>query len=179
MDLTIPAAVRRAAREFGDATAIAEPGGPRLSYRDLHERTNIVTRALVAGGIEPGDRVAIWSPNTHHWVLAALGALGAGATLVPVNTRYTGPEALDVISRSRARGLIVAGPFLGADRLAMLIAAAADQTDADQTDADQTGAPNVSARRAALPELIVRVPVQAATPAATNPSTGTAPARHA
>jgi acyl-CoA synthetase (AMP-forming)/AMP-acid ligase II len=35
--------------------------------------------------------VAIWSSNTHHWVLGAFGALSAGATLVPVSTRFTGP----------------------------------------------------------------------------------------
>jgi acyl-CoA synthetase (AMP-forming)/AMP-acid ligase II len=79
VDLTIPAAVRRAAREFSDATAIAEPGGPLLSYRKLHERIQAVARALIASGIEPGDRIAIWSPNTGHWVLAALGTLYAGA----------------------------------------------------------------------------------------------------
>ncbi len=126
MPQTIPAAVASAAREFGDAPALAEPGRPRLSYRDLHEQVAAVARALIAEGIAPGDAVAIWSPNTHHWVLGALGALYAGATLVPVNTRFTGPEALDVICRSRARALIVAGPFLGADRLAMLRAAAAE-----------------------------------------------------
>jgi acyl-CoA synthetase (AMP-forming)/AMP-acid ligase II len=123
---TIPAAVASAAREFGDAPALAEPCGPRLSYRQLHEQVAVVARALIAEGVAPGDAVAIWSPNTHHWVLGALGALYAGATLVPVNTRFTGPEALDVISRSRARALIVAGPFLGTDRLATLRAAAAE-----------------------------------------------------
>jgi HIP---CoA ligase len=121
---TIPAVVASAARAFGDAPALAEPGGPRLSYRQLHEQVAVVARALIAEGVAPGDAVAIWSPNTHHWVLGALGALYAGATLVPVNTRFTGPEALDVISRSRARALIVAGPFLGTDRLAALRAAA-------------------------------------------------------
>ena len=73
--------------------------------------------------MQPGERVAIWSPNTHHWVVGALGVLYAGATLVPVSTRFTGHEALDVISRSGARGLIVAGPFLGSDRLTALRAA--------------------------------------------------------
>ena len=120
---TIPAAVARAAREFGDAPALAEPGGPRFSYRELHQRVTTVARALIAEGVAPGDRVAIWSPNTHHWVLGALGALQAGATLVPVSTRFTGHEALDVISRSGARALIVAGPFLGTDRLTALRAA--------------------------------------------------------
>jgi acyl-CoA synthetase (AMP-forming)/AMP-acid ligase II len=127
VDQTIPAALASAAREFGDAPALAEPGGPRFSYRQLNERATAISSVLYADGVVPGDRVAIWSPNTHHWVLGALGALRAGATLVPVNTRFTGPEALDVISRSGASVLIVAGPFLGTDRLAALRAAAAEQ----------------------------------------------------
>jgi len=125
VELTIPAAVARAARDFGDAEALAEPGGPRLSYRDLDERVTAVSGALIDAGVEPGDRVALWAPNGWHWMLAALGTLGAGGTLVPVSTRFTGPEALDVISRSGARTLFVAGGFLGVDRLGALRAAAA------------------------------------------------------
>jgi acyl-CoA synthetase (AMP-forming)/AMP-acid ligase II len=156
VDRTIPAAVRNSARRFGDVTAVAEPGGPRLSYRDLHVRTRTVARALIAGGIEPGDRIALWSPNTHHWILAALGTLYAGGTLVPVNTRFTGTEALDVIGRSQARGLFVAGPFLGADRLAMLTAASR-----------QAGATAAAdARPVSLPPLIVSVPVEPGGPSA-------------
>ena len=144
---TIPAAVARAAGEFGDAPALAEPGGPRFSYRELHQRVVTVARALIAEGVAPGDRVAIWSPNTHHWVLGALGALHAGATLIPVSTRFTGHEALDVIGRSGARALIVAGPFLGTDRLAAL-------RDADDAKRDPAG-PGLGRL-----SLIVRVPIE-------------------
>jgi acyl-CoA synthetase (AMP-forming)/AMP-acid ligase II len=132
--------VDAAAREFGEAVALAEPGGPSLTYAELRYRVRGVAGALIASGVRAGDRVAIWSPNTHHWVLGGLGALYAGASLVPVNTRYTGPEALDVIGRTKARALLVAGPFLGADRLALLRAAAPDDS---------------------LPELIVQIPVEA------------------
>jgi HIP---CoA ligase len=123
VELTIPAALDRAASLFGQHTAIAEPAGPRLTYGELHAQARRIAAALAAAGLQAGDRVAIWSPNTHHWVLAALGAQTAGATLVPVNTRFTGAEALDVIGRSGACALFVAGPFLGADRLAALRAA--------------------------------------------------------
>jgi acyl-CoA synthetase (AMP-forming)/AMP-acid ligase II len=133
--------MRAAAGTFGDAAAMAEPGGPVLSYRDLHDRVRDTARALIASGIEPGDRVALWSPNTYHWVLAGLGALYAGATLVPVNTRFTGPEALDVINRSNAKALVVADQFLGADRHALVAEAAA-----------RAGA--------LLPGLVVRIPVE-------------------
>ena len=110
-----------------------------------------------------GDRVAIWSPNTHHWVLGALGALHAGATLVPVSTRFTGHEALDVIGRSGARALIVAGPFLGTDRLAALRAA----------DDAKRGAAGPGLGRLSL---IVQVPVEAGPASAAGraaPSAGT------
>ena len=146
MKLTIPAAVDRAASLFGAQTAVAEPGGPRLTYADLRDRVAAIAGAFMEQGIEPGDRIAIWSPNTCHWVLGALGALYAGATLVPVNTRFTGPEALDVIARSGARALLVAGPFLGTDRLAELRKAAAG---------DDLPGPGLSQLR-----LIVRIPVE-------------------
>ena len=141
--LTIPAAVASAAREFGDAVALADPlsgpDGPRLSYRELDERVTAVAAALIAEGVAPGDRVAIWAPNTYHWVLAALGALSAGGVLVPVSTRFTGPEALDVISRSGARALFVAGDFLGVDRLGALRAAAGDAGGPDAGGPDAGG----------------------------------------
>jgi acyl-CoA synthetase (AMP-forming)/AMP-acid ligase II len=125
VELTIPGVVAGAAREFGDAEALAEPGGLRLGFRELGERVTEVAAALIGSGVRAGDRVAIWCPNTAHWVLAALGALSAGGTLVPVSTRFTGPEALDVIARSGASVLFVAGDFLGVDRLGTLRAAAA------------------------------------------------------
>lgn len=83
MELTIPAAIAGAAGKFGDGPALAEPGGPRISYHQLLQQTSAVARALIAEGVAPGDRVAIWSPNTHHWVLAAFGALSAGAHAGP------------------------------------------------------------------------------------------------
>ena len=126
MELTVPGAVAWAAREFGDAEALADPGagGVRVSYSELGERVTAVAAALVAEGVRPGDRVAVWAPNGGQWVLAALGALSVGAVLVPVSTRFTGPEALDVIERSGARVLFVTEDFLGVDRLGALRAAA-------------------------------------------------------
>jgi acyl-CoA synthetase (AMP-forming)/AMP-acid ligase II len=67
-------------------------------------------------GIQVGDRVAIWSPNTWHWVVAALATHYAGAVVVPLNTRYTAGEAADILARTEAPLLIAAGEFLGAVR---------------------------------------------------------------
>jgi len=144
VELTIPAALTSAASQFGSNLAIAEPGGHRLTYRELYEQVAAVAAALASAGVDAGERVAIWSPNTRHWIIGALAAQSAGATLVPVNTRFTGPEALDVIGRSRASALFVAGPFLGADRLAAL------------RDADVADPGHLDALR-----LIVSIPVEA------------------
>jgi acyl-CoA synthetase (AMP-forming)/AMP-acid ligase II len=119
MDLTIPAAVARAAREFGDHEAIAGPD-QRLSYAELHAAVCLVARRYAAAGLRRGDRLALWAPNISSWVPAALAALHLGVVLVPLNTRFTGPEADDIIVRSRAKALVVIGPFLGVDRLSTL-----------------------------------------------------------
>ncbi|MEH1126409.1 FadD3 family acyl-CoA ligase [Micromonospora sp. CPCC 206061] len=144
MTFTIPSALIAAARDHGDCPALLQLDGPRLTYVELHERVRTVARALIAAGVDAGDRVAIWTPNTHHWVEAALGASYAGATLVPVNTRFTGYEALDLVRRSGARAIVVADLFLGTDRLRALREAAAGES-------------------AALPDLILRVPVEGGT----------------
>ena len=103
---TIAAAVDAAADRFGDNEAVVD-GEVRLTYHDLRRRVRQLAAALAVGGIRPGDRVAICAPNTWHWVVAALGTSYAGAVLVPVNTRFTAPEMLDVIERSGAAGLVI------------------------------------------------------------------------
>ena len=85
--------------------------------------------ALVASGVAPGDRVAIWAPNGVEWVVALFGLLQAGATLVPVNTRFKGVEAADILARSRARALVTVTDFLGTDYLAMLAASGVELPD--------------------------------------------------
>src|SRR5205823_2556970 len=116
---TIPAMAVSAAARFGDGLAIAD-GDTRMTYAELVEQARRFGAALVASGIRPGDRVAIWAFNSSEWVTALLGLSCAGATLVPINTRWKGPEAADVLRRSRARLLITVTGFLGTDYVAML-----------------------------------------------------------
>ncbi|MGX9293509.1 FadD3 family acyl-CoA ligase [Tsukamurella paurometabola] len=120
MSRTIAAALRDAADRFGEHAAVVD-GDLRISYADLHGRARDVARTLLAEGIRRGDRVAVCAPNGHEWIEAALGAAYIGAVLVPVNTRYTGPEIVDLLVRTRARAFVVAGPFLGVDRLELVV----------------------------------------------------------
>ena len=122
---TTPAALHRAAHEWPAGVALVDEqwdGLPpvRMTWSELLAAVREVAGALVASGIKPRDRVALWSPNSFHWPIAALGVHYAGATLVPLNTRYTTGEALDIIERSEARAVMVSGEFLGTDHLAEL-----------------------------------------------------------
>ena len=122
---TTPAALHDAAGRYGDATAVSDDD-VRLSWSQLLDAVQQTAGALLARGVEPGDRIAIWAPNTYHWVVAALAVHYSGAALVPLNTRYVADEAADVLRRVQAKALFVAGPFLGRDRWSELRAAAPD-----------------------------------------------------
>lgn len=125
LPMTIPAQVFDAATRFADRVAI-EDNGCQILYRDLPRRALTVCRAVMASGINPGDRVAIWAPNNLHWVLAALGLQMAGAVLVPLNTRMKPAEAADILRRSGTRLLFSIGDFLNTDYPAALLDYAPD-----------------------------------------------------
>ena len=122
---TIPELMAAAVDRFGDRLAVVD-GDTELSYAELADRARRFGTALVASGVSPGDRVALWAPNGVAWVEAALGLFEAGAVLVPVNTRFKGMEAADILARSRARVLVTVTDFLGTDHLALLADASAD-----------------------------------------------------
>jgi acyl-CoA synthetase (AMP-forming)/AMP-acid ligase II len=110
---TIGELLERAAREHPDDIAVAD-GDTVLTTSQLRDRARDAARALVACGVEKGVAVGIWAPNSWAWMVAALGAHTIGAIVVPINTRYKGPEAAHVLERSRARVLVTVDGFLGA-----------------------------------------------------------------
>jgi HIP---CoA ligase len=116
---TIPAVAAAAAQRNGAQVAVVE-GDHRLTYAELLEQARAFAAGLVHAGIGPGDRVAIWAPNSTRWIVAVLGVWEAGAVLVPINTRFKGPEAADILERSGTRLLLTVTDFLGTDHVAML-----------------------------------------------------------
>jgi long-chain acyl-CoA synthetase len=64
---------------------------------------------LGARGLEPGDRVAVFAPNSIAWASAALGIQAAGLVLVPVYPATTADQLVHVLGHSKARALFVAG----------------------------------------------------------------------
>jgi acyl-CoA synthetase (AMP-forming)/AMP-acid ligase II len=120
---TIPGMALEGADRFGDAAAFVDQG-LRLSFADVAEGLVRVGRALMAAGVEPGDRVALWAPNSAIWPVAALGVHACGAWLVPLNTRFKGDEAAYIIDRADARVLLVVDSFLETDYVDMVRKAA-------------------------------------------------------
>jgi acyl-CoA synthetase (AMP-forming)/AMP-acid ligase II len=114
--------VRDAARRNGAAEAVV-CGTRRVSFGELVGMVDDAARALLASGIERGDRVAVWAPNSLEWIVAALGVTTAGGVLVPVNTRFKGAEAAFVLARSNARALFTVRGFLDTDYPALLAGA--------------------------------------------------------
>ena len=111
---TIPEMVLSTADRFGDAEAVVD-GPLRLSFAEVVHRIRCAAGAFADLGIEKGDRVAIWAPNSAEWMIAAFGLLTAGGALVPVNTRYKTEEAADIIGRSGAKAVLVLRGFLDQD----------------------------------------------------------------
>ncbi|MGW0751635.1 FadD3 family acyl-CoA ligase [Streptomyces sp. NPDC002587] len=122
---SIAGLVRAAAARYAGREAVVD-GRVRISYAQLGERVERAAAACLAAGVGPGDRVAVWAPNTPEWIVSALGAVCAGAVLVPLNTRFKGTEAAYVLQRSRARLLFVTGTFLGTSYVASLRRAATE-----------------------------------------------------
>ena len=116
---TIPAALLDAVDRGGDREALVD-GDHGWTWNQLGSAIDRATKAYLAAGIEIGDRVAIWAPNCAEWVVALLGLQSAGAVLVPLNTRFKGAEAADILGRSRARILVTVDGFLDNHYIAML-----------------------------------------------------------
>jgi acyl-CoA synthetase (AMP-forming)/AMP-acid ligase II len=102
------------------ANEVLVDGEFRLTYAELPEAVDAYARGFVAAGVDPGGRVAMWAPNCAEWMLAALGALRAGAVLVPMNTRFKGGEAAYILRASGATTLVTVRGFLGVDYPALL-----------------------------------------------------------
>jgi acyl-CoA synthetase (AMP-forming)/AMP-acid ligase II len=122
---TIPAMLRDAVRRTPAAEAVVD-GSRRVDFAALRDMVADAARALLASGIERGDCVAVWAPNSLEWIVAALGVTTAGAALVPINTRFRGVEASFVLARSGARALFTVRGFLDTDYPALLAASGVD-----------------------------------------------------
>src|SRR4051812_31397053 len=92
----------------------------RYTYAQFGEAVDRTARALIAAGIEPGDRVGIWSPNCAEWALVQYGTAKAGIILVNINPAYRTSELAYVLRQSGCRMLVAATDFKTSDYVQMV-----------------------------------------------------------
>jgi long-subunit acyl-CoA synthetase (AMP-forming) len=119
---SIPNVVRVNARRYPTLEAVVDDD-VRLTFMELETAMVDAIRGMIAAGVRPGTRVGLLAPNSARWIVAALGILGAGGVLVPLNTRFKGPEAAYILRKSGAHMLLTVTDFLDNDYPGMLRAA--------------------------------------------------------
>lgn len=116
---TLGDALRRAAREAPDRTALVEgrpEGGRRWTYRELLDDSERVAAALLTR-FRPGERVAFCADNVPEWVPMLYGCAIAGLVLVTVNPAFRARELKHVLAQSEAVALFTTDTYRGYDWL--------------------------------------------------------------
>src|ERR1700748_3290684 len=103
--------VRIAAQRDPSAVAIEHDRG-RLTYAQFWERAVRVANAMLARGLKPGDRVALFSQNCPEYLESYIGLQLAGLVAVPANYRLTPPELSSLLDNSGARAILVGEDYL-------------------------------------------------------------------
>ena len=116
---SLGAMVESAGTRYAGLPAVIDEDGT-WSYAEIYEQARMFGAALVADGVGVGDRVSIWAFNCREWIVAALGLVQTGAILIPINTRFKGMEATDLLARGRVSVLVTVTDFLGTDYVEML-----------------------------------------------------------
>ena len=94
--------------------------GIRLTYAELGAQVDRLARALVAAGLEKGDRVGIWAPNCAEWVVTQFATAKVGSILVNINPAYRSHELTYVLGQAGIRMLVIAPEFKSSDYVAMV-----------------------------------------------------------
>jgi fatty-acyl-CoA synthase len=92
----------------------------RWTYSQLKEQVDALAAGLVALGLEPGDRIGIWSPNNAEWVTTQFATARAGLILVNINPAYRLAELEFALKKVDCRALVTARSFKTSNYLSML-----------------------------------------------------------
>ena len=95
-----------AAKQFGDKTALVLPDRS-LSFNELDKLSNCFANALMTLGIQPGDRITLYSGNCWEWVVSYYGALKTGAVINPINVMLT-PTEVEFVANDCGASIVIA-----------------------------------------------------------------------
>lgn len=118
---TVGECLRKTVEKYGDREALVViDQNYRATYNQLWEQTEVVAKALIAHGINKGDRVGIWSANRYEWVLVQFATARVGAILVNINPGYKISGLEYALKQSQTKLLITAQNFRQTDYIEML-----------------------------------------------------------
>ncbi|HEY0418169.1 MAG TPA: AMP-binding protein, partial [Acetobacteraceae bacterium] len=112
---------RTVARVPDRPALIVRSQGVRWSWRELAERVDAFAAGLVALGLQPGERIGIWSPNNAEWTVTQFAAAKAGLILVNINPAYRLAELEYALNKVGCRALVTATQFKTSDYAGMLL----------------------------------------------------------
>ncbi|WOX04908.1 AMP-binding protein [Microbulbifer pacificus] len=134
LEMTIGDQFDDTAAKFPDNDAlISGHQGIRWTYAEFKQQVDTCARALLALGIEKGDRVGVWSPNCAEWTTMQFATAKIGAILVNINPSYRLHELEYALNHSGARMLVTAEKFKNSDYTAMLYELAPELRNSDKT----------------------------------------------
>ncbi|PKQ69427.1 AMP-binding protein [Labilibaculum manganireducens] len=109
---TIIERLRKTVELFGDRDALIVPyQNYKATYLEFWQQIEEVAKGLLAFGVGKGDRVGIWSPNRHEWVIVQFATARIGAILVNVNPAYKSAELKFALRQSEISLLIMSEGF--------------------------------------------------------------------
>ena len=108
------------ARWPGRDALIVRQQNVRWTYGELKRQVDALAAGLLGLGLEPGDRVGIWSPNNAEWVVTQFATARAGLILVNINPAYRLSELEYALNKVGCKALITAVSFKSSDYLVML-----------------------------------------------------------
>ena len=118
---TIGAAFDRTVARYPDRPAlIARQQGVRWTWREFGERVDAFAAGLLALGLQPGERIGIWSPNNAEWVVTQFATAKAGLILVNINPAYRLSELEYALNKVGCRALVTATAFKTSDYVGMI-----------------------------------------------------------
>ncbi|MCD7097379.1 AMP-binding protein [Stenotrophomonas sp. MMGLT7] len=118
---TVGALLARIAGRWPKQPALVAPAqGVRMDYAQLDEAVTRLAAGLLALGLEPGERIGIWSLNRCEWVLMQFATARAGLILVNINPAYRSHELEYSLRQSGCRALVLARRFKSSDYPAIL-----------------------------------------------------------
>ena len=111
---TIAAELVAAARDHADATAL-RCEGRTLTFARLAAEVRAAASGLLARGLTPGDRVAVWAPNVLDAAIALYAIPVAGGIAVPLNPRYQPREVAEIVGAAECALLLAPARFRDRD----------------------------------------------------------------